>query len=88
MPKRAHIIVGVHVHNRTKQVPEVQRVLSEFGSIIRTRLGLHEVDDKGEAAAGIIILELIGTAAAADHLMRQLRKCRGVQVKKLVFAHR
>lgn len=88
MTKKEHIIVGVHIHNRAKQALEVQRILGRSGRIVRTRLGLHELDDKKSDAAGVIILELVGTVAAADQLVRQLRKCGGVQVKKLVFTHR
>lgn len=87
MSKKDHIIVGVHIHDRAKQALEIQRILGESGHIIHTRLGLHELDDKDSAAAGILILELIGKADEAEALIRQLRKCRGVQVKKMVFPH-
>jgi hypothetical protein len=87
MARKDHIILGIHVHNRAQQALGVQRILGEYGSIIRTRLGLHELDDQASDAAGVILLELVGTAAAADRLVRQLRKCRGVQVKKLLFSH-
>ena len=39
---KKHLILGVHITNRVKHVPEVQKVLTEFGCSIKTRLGLHE----------------------------------------------
>jgi len=87
MKRRDHVIVGIHVHDRARQALNIQNILGEFGHIIRTRLGMHELDEKDAAASGVIILELIGAAAAADELILKLRKCPGVQVKKLVFSH-
>jgi hypothetical protein len=88
MRRKDHIILGIHIHNRAEQALQVQKILGESGQIIRTRLGLHELDDKDSAAAGVVLLDLVGTAAAADELVRKLRKCRGLQVRKLVFPHR
>lgn len=36
-----HFIVGIHVFNREDVTPDMQRVLSECGKFIRTRVGLH-----------------------------------------------
>ena len=88
MRKKDHIILAIHIHNRAEQALQVQKTLGESGNIIRTRLGLHELDDKVSAAAGVVLLEVVGTAAEADELVKKLRKCRGVQVKKLVFPHK
>jgi hypothetical protein len=36
----------------------------------------------------IVLLEVVGTVAAADEPVRILRKCRAVRAKKLVFPHK
>jgi hypothetical protein len=41
-----HVIYGVHVTNRTIQVPNVQKLLTEYGCNIKTRIELHHVDEK------------------------------------------
>lgn len=41
MEKR--IVLGVQVTNRVEKVLDVQKILTEYGCNIRTRLGLHEV---------------------------------------------
>jgi len=51
------IILGIHVTNRTEEVPRLQSVLSEYGCYIRTRLGLHEVTEGACSPGGILILE-------------------------------
>ena len=56
-----HVILGVHVTNRTQHTPAVQNVLTEFGCNIKTRLGLHDVDDNYCSPNGLLLIEFIGT---------------------------
>ena len=55
-----HVIYGVHVTNRTTQVPNLQKLLTEYGCNIRTRIGLHHVDEKVCSPRGLILLEMFG----------------------------
>jgi hypothetical protein len=52
-----HIIVGVHITERVKHAGDVQKVLTDFGCQIRTRLGLHEADQNLCSPNGMILLE-------------------------------
>jgi hypothetical protein len=63
----------------------VQRVLSKFGCSIKTRLGLHEVNDDYCSEQGIILLELSGTRDEAMKLENELLAIDGLNVKKMVF---
>ena len=87
MTQSDHTIVGIHVRERGKQALEIQRVLTEFGDVIKTRLGLHEVDDKVGKDQGLILLELVGEPARVAALIGKLRRCAGVTVRKMVFTH-
>ena len=87
MAERDHVIVALHVKDRVKQAVGIQRILTEFGSMIRTRLGLHEVDDRAGAGKGIILLEMVGGGDRVEAMVRKLRGCKGVEVKKVVFTH-
>ena len=44
--EQPHLIFGVHVTDRAHQVPQVQKLLTEYGCNIKTRLGLHRVDEQ------------------------------------------
>jgi len=89
MDKKNHVIIGVHVTDRVQQAGEVQRIFSEFGGCIKTRLGLHQVsDDKCSPAAGVILLEMFGEESRADQLAARLNGLAGVEAKKMVFEHR
>ncbi|MBP8131719.1 MAG: hypothetical protein KA184_19240 [Candidatus Hydrogenedentes bacterium] len=85
--KSKHVILGVHVQNRTKVVQKVQQVLSEYGCNIKTRLGLHEVDERSCSTAGVILLEMFGKDAVCNEMAARLKALNGVQVKKMVFTH-
>lgn len=87
MVKDKHIILGVHVQNRARDAAKVQKILSENGCIIKTRLGLHEVDENFCAAGGVVLLELRGGAKQANALAKQLGALKDIEVKKMVFPH-
>lgn len=51
------IIMAINVGNRKEAAPEVQELLTKYGCIIKTRLGLHAAGDNC-SRKGLIILEL------------------------------
>jgi hypothetical protein len=85
--KDDHTIYGVHITNRVQEVPAVQQVLTEFGGLIRTRLGLHEVQDGHDSPSGLLILEMVGDAQKKAQFEKALKAIGGVQVQKMVFPH-
>ena len=87
MKKANHIILGVHLQDRFKSAAEIQALFTEFGCLIKTRLGLHEVSDHYCSPAGLVLLELSGDARSATRFMRRLQKVDGVDVQRMVFAH-
>ncbi|MBE6428335.1 MAG: hypothetical protein E7028_07130 [Planctomycetaceae bacterium] len=82
-----HFILGIHSPNRLTQSASIQQLLTEFGCSIRTRIGLHEVQDGVCARDGVILLELVGEPAHCEELSEKLSKIRGVQVQKMIFTH-
>ncbi len=83
MDKR--IILGVHISERVKQAAEMQKIFTEYGCNLKTRLGLHEVNEKSCSPAGIVILEFFGDESKADELAERLMAIDGIEVKKMVF---
>ncbi len=82
--KDNHIIVGIHITDRISEVSKVQSVLTSFGSIIKTRLGLHSLENGSD---GIIILELMDNGGKVSELTAELCAIEGVEVKDIVFDH-
>ncbi len=82
-----HVILGVHVQDRLKQVGDVQKLFSQYGCNIKTRLGLHDVDGDYCASTGIVLLEMIGKEEEIDAFAAALNDIEGVDVKKMSFDH-
>lgn len=78
-------IMGVRISNRTHDVAAVQSILTTFGCSIRTRLGLHEIDEAGIEPGGILLLELSGDETEFLKLENALLNLDGVTVKKMIL---
>ncbi len=85
--KTDHVILGVHVTDRMHHAGELQRVLTEFGGNIKTRLGLHEMAEDRPSSMGLVLLEVVGDALALDRMKEQLGAIQGLEVKEMVFRH-
>jgi len=84
--KESHVVLAVHVTDRLKKVPAVQKTLSQFGDVIRTRLGLHEVGKDYSSPGGILVLDIISEPRARQ-LQKALDKIHGIETKLVVFKH-
>jgi hypothetical protein len=85
--EQPHLIFGVHVTDRANQVPDVQKLLTQYGCNIRTRLGLHRVDERVCSPRGLILLEMFGDPAVCEELKTKLSKLEGVEVQEMLFEH-
>lgn len=84
--KQPHALLIVHVTDRLKEVPAVQQSLSQFGDVIKTRLGLHEISEEYSSPQGVLILEIVGEPKA-KRLQKALEKIKGIETKLVVFKH-
>lgn len=82
-----HVIYGVHIQNRGENAVRVQQLLTEYGCNIKTRLGLHEVDEKFCSTGGVLLMEMFGDAARCEALRDRLNAIGGVEVKEMIFHH-
>lgn len=82
-----HIILGVHISNRIKNAVDVQRLFTEYGCNIKTRVGLHEVGEDICGPGGIVLLEMYGDEAQCLSLAGKLNKIEGVEAQEMIFGH-
>jgi hypothetical protein len=80
-----HIILGIHVSDRVKNAADVQKVFTEYGCNIKTRIGLHDTDDTVCSPSGVVLIEFFGTTAEADGMAGKLSAVEGVEIKQMVF---
>ena len=69
-----------------EKIPDVQKILTEYGCNIKTRLGLHEVTESHCSTVGLLILETYGDEADILQMESKLRNIKGLTVEKMVFA--
>jgi len=82
--KGALRILGILVEKRGHDsIISVQKTLTSYGCVIRTRLGVNE-EFFGEPA-GLIIIELTGDEKQMDLLEKELQKLDEVHLRKMVF---
>ena len=79
------IILGVQIGNRVQCAPAAQKVLTAHGCNIKTRLGLHQVDKKSCSTVGLLLIETFGPEAQVLKMEKDLKKIKGITVKKMVF---
>jgi len=78
------IILGLKLSNRHETSAEFQKILTQFGCAIKTRVGLHYIDDKCCSPNGIIILEVLDTKSASE-LSKKLLAIDEIEVQQMIF---
>jgi hypothetical protein len=76
-------IMGITINLRTAHAPAVQEILTKYGCLIKTRLGLHETDEKACSEQGIVLLQLIGSDEEIGKLKDELLDITGVNVNSM-----
>lgn len=79
-----HTIFGVHISQRTENVPAVQAVLTKYGCNIRTRLGIHDADMTSCSPSGLVLIDVFGDEI--EDFYRELGALKGVGLQRMDFA--
>ena len=66
----------MHITDRVKDAAKVQKVFTEYGCNIKTRVGLHDVAGDVCAPGGVVILELVGPPTITDEVAGRLERHR------------
>ena len=77
-------IIGLKLEDRLDTAIEFQRIISKYGCAIKTRLGLHQVQERFCASSGIIILEVIDDKIVAA-LETELLKIDKIEIQHMIF---
>lgn len=77
-------IIGIKVSNRLQSAVAVQAILTQFGCVIKTRIGLHEERDGQCSPKGLILLEIIDDEAAKD-VEKQLCEIEEIEIQQMRF---
>ena len=82
------VIMGIELEQRKETATDVQSVLTEYGSVIKTRIGLHTAVDEGgdSSEKGLILLEMSNNSEKETKgLEKELSEINGVDIKTMAF---
>jgi len=69
------------LRTRNKSAVNFQKVLTKYGCIVKTRLGIHDGVMDNCSDTGLIILELVGSGKDKKELTKKLNALVGVTAK-------
>ncbi|MDI3471728.1 MAG: hypothetical protein PWQ20_182 [Thermotogaceae bacterium] len=78
-------VMAIVVANRKEVSTKVQQILTGWGCLIKTRLGLHDGVADNCSDVGLIILELVGDESQHEELCRKLNLIKGVKAKYMTL---
>lgn len=76
-----YYIIGVRMDNRIDNAVTFQEILTKNGCKIKTRLGLHEVNDEVCSNDGLIVLQPYGSKEDVEALVKELNSLEGVTAR-------
>lgn len=77
-------IIGLKVKNRNDNASKVQNILTQYGCVINTRLGLHTQDNNTCSSLGLILLEIIDDNQATE-IEKELCSIEEIELQKMIF---
>ncbi len=52
-------IIGISVENRKEESLKLQEILTEYGCLIKTRIGLHQMGEYKCLNYGVVLIEVV-----------------------------
>lgn len=78
-------ILGIMVYDRIKEAGKTQEVLTKHASLIRTRLGFHELSREVCSRVGTILLVMQGEPDKIEQFQHELTEIGGIEVQTMDF---
>jgi hypothetical protein len=85
VPMTKRNIVGLLILTRNETAIQVQKVLTAWGCMIKTRLGIHDGVLDNCTQSGLVILELVGEDEKIEEFVRKINLVKGAQAKRLTL---
>ncbi len=76
-------IIAIRVVDRIKESGHTQNVLSKHSSVIRVRMGFHELNDDICSREGYILLHLNDDETGIESLINDLNNIYGIELKQM-----
>lgn len=77
-------IAGILISDELKDINTIQDILTSYGNIIRSRLGINDPVENPQIK-GLIILDLVGDPGEIKNLLNEINEIKGIQIKEMEF---
>ena len=72
-------IIGISVGNRIEEATKLQELLTKYGCLIKTRIGLHDMGDYKCLNYGVVLIQVVDKV---NEIYDELAKHWNVQIMK------
>jgi len=79
------VIIGIKIPSTFEHVKQIQEIFQTYGNLIKTRLGIHDVEEENVSPYGIVLLETIGNLDEIRTFEAKLKQLPTVQVQRMEF---
>jgi len=79
-------VILILISNRKNNAVKVQKILTDWGCLIKTRLGLHDSVLDTCSEDGLIFLEVVGEKSKNEEMVRKINLIDGVNAKLVELA--
>lgn len=74
-------VLLVLINDRKDSAITVQKILTDWGCTIKTRLGIHDGTLDNCSNSGLLILDIVGEKEKNDEMTRKLNLVKGVKAQ-------
>jgi hypothetical protein len=78
-------VVAMLINTRNETAVNVQKILTGWGCMIKTRLGIHDGVLDNCTQTGLVLLEMVGEEAKIEEFVRKLNLVKGVTAKRITL---
>jgi hypothetical protein len=78
-------VVALLIRTRDETAVNVQKILTAWGCMIKTRLGIHDGVLDQCSQTGLVLLEMVGEDAKIDEFVRKLNLVKGASAKRVTL---
>ncbi len=78
-------ILLVSLNNRKQTAVTFQKILTDWGCMVKTRLGIHDGVLTKCSSSGLVILDIVGQKKKLTEMTRKLNLVKGIKAKLITF---
>ena len=74
-------VLLVLINDRKESAVTVQKILTDWGCMVKTRLGIHDGVLDNCSNCGLLVLDIVGEKAKNEEMTRKLNLIKGVSAQ-------